>query len=264
MSKLKKALEKAKEARTETKDKVTTISIPEAEPSQVEEVNPEYKRTRIVPVDPAVLKSNKVVALFHGNKVADEIKILRTQILKNMKDVGGNSLLVTSAGSREGKTFIAVNLAVSMAQELDKTVLLVDANLRSPAVHRFFGLDVIRGLSNHLTERVDIPDLLINPGIQKLTILPAGKAIPNSSELLGAPKMEALVKEMKKRYPERFIIFDTSSVLDSADPLVFAKFIDGIVLVVEAEKTQKGDIQRAAEMLKDRPIVGTVLNKARV
>ena len=192
------------------------------------------------------------------------IKIMRTRILNLLEKTGGNSLLVTSPLPGEGKTLTAINLAISISHEIDRTTLLVDADLRSPMINKYFGIPEGKGLSDYLRGKADIPDLLINPGIEKLTILPGGSPIPNSSELLGAPRMESLVAEMKKRYPDRFLIFDSSSLLTTADPLVFSRYIDGILLVVEAEKTPKADIEKAREMLKDKPVLGTVFNKEKV
>jgi non-specific protein-tyrosine kinase len=105
---------------------------------------------------------------------------------------------------------------------------------------------------------------LLNPGIEKLTILPGGKSLPNSAELLGSARMESLVFEMKNRYrDDRIIVFDSSSLLLSSDPLVFSRFVDGILLVVEAEKTSPNDLKRVMELLKDDVIIGTVMNKVK-
>ena len=180
-----------------------------------------------------------------------------------MEEIGGNTLLITSAMPREGKTFTAINLAMSICLKVDRTVLLVDADLRQPSVHRYLGLDAVEGLSDYLLFQAEIPSLLLNPGIKNLIILPGGKALPNSTEVLGSPRMETMVREMKERYPDRFIIFDSSSLLARADPLVFARYIDGFLLVVEAEKTSTKDVERALELLKEKTVVGIVLNKAK-
>lgn len=271
MSKLKKALEKAKEARGTD----THVFVPEGEEIASDEnqpvrrsvavrkeVNPAYSQTRTVDIDADFLRRNKVVSLFHEQEVTDQIKILRAQVLRRMEELGGNSLLITSPKPEEGKTLTAINLAISISHELDLTVLLVDANLRTPAVDRYFGLKLREGLSDYLLHQEEVANLLFNPGIEKFVILPAGRSIPNSSELLGSPRMELLVEEMKARYPDRFIIFDSASLLSSADPLVFSRFIDGVLLVVEAEKTTRQDIMHSLELLKDKNIIGTVFNKA--
>ncbi len=272
MSRLKKALEKAKEARDRAGEGLvqeeTSASLLDRRLEKTRhlgryDINPTYHCTKVMEIDPEFLRKEKVISLCIDNKVADQIKILRAQILKIMKLLSGNTLLVTSANRKEGKTLTAINLALSVCQELDRTVLLVDTDLRAPSVHQYFGLNGVPGLSDHLKARATIAELLLNPSIPRLTILPAGKPMRNSSEILGAPRMESLVKEMKERYPERFIIFDSSPLLTCADPLVLSRFVEGILLVVEAEKTTRSDLQHALGLLKDMPIVGTVLNRAK-
>ncbi len=275
MSKIKKALDKAKMDRgtgddifVEWQEGQSKGADRSGEPHKTRErvrreVNPAYTNTRVLDVDPAILRKNRIVSMCSNDRTADQIKILRTEVLKSMGELGGRTIIVTSPNRGEGKTVTAVNLAVSLAQELDKTVLLVDANLRNPAVHRYLGLNDLPGLSDYLKDKRAVPDLLVNPGINKLTVLPAGKPVQNSSELMGAPRMEALVLAMKERYPDRAIIFDTPSLLTSADPLVLARFVDGVLVVVEAERTSREELRRAMELLEGRKIVGTVLNKVR-
>ena len=226
-------------------------------------INPEYCHTKIVEIDPGVLRSNNIVSLYHEEVMSDQLKILRTQVLNKMEALGGRSLLVTSANPREGKTTTAINLALSMSHKMEKTVLLVDADLKEPDIHHFFGLETDRGLADYLLLEAELPDILINPAIERVVLLPGGKPLPNSAELLGAPRMEAMVKEMKARYPDRFIIFDSPSLLRCADALVFSRFIDAILFVVEVEKTSRKDIERALELLQGQVIIGTVFNKAK-
>ncbi|MBW2091415.1 MAG: polysaccharide biosynthesis tyrosine autokinase [Deltaproteobacteria bacterium] len=274
MSKLKKALERAKETRQEesslSEGKNQTIrsaasSPPEIETSQLqkEEVKPTYQRTRVIEIDQTRLRENKIVSLFHQNETADQIRILRTQVLERLTATGGNSILISSPNPQEGKTITAINLAISIAHEVNRTTLLVDADLRKPFVHYYLGFEAEQGLAQYLTGEAEIPDLLVNPGIEKLTILPGGRPLPNSTELLGAPRMQSLVQELKGRYSDRYIIYDTTSLLTQADPIVFSRHVDGIVLVVEAERTTNKDLERTMELLKDRPVIGTLFNKSR-
>jgi non-specific protein-tyrosine kinase len=229
----------------------------------VDVANPEYSRTRVEMSNPELLKRNKVLSSSHDGNVSHTMKILRTQILKKMSEVGGNSLLVTSPNPREGKTFIAINLAVSLAHEINRTTMLVDTDLRDPEVHQYLGVSGAKGLSDYLLGQAEIPDVLVNPGIPKMTVLPGGRALPNSSELLGSPKMEALTNELKSRYQDRFLIFDSTSLLIRADPLVFSKFIDGILIVVEAERTSDRDLNHTLKLLADAPLMGIIYNKAK-
>ncbi len=229
----------------------------------VEIVTPEYTYTRIVDYIPAALENNRIGSHLKEDRLTNKIKILQTQILNKLEETNGTSFMVTSSNPSEGKTFIAVNLAISISQQLDKTVLLIDANLKSPSIDKYFGFDEEIGLTDYLLHKTEIPDLLLNPGIQKLVILPAGKPVYNSTELLNSPRMESLVREMKKRYSNRLIIFDTSSLLSNADSLVCADFTDGILLVVESERTTISELRRATGLIKDKNVIGTVLNKKR-
>ena len=282
MSKLKKALEKAKETREQGSQTFTRKDHRKYQQTKVKtsddidvcrpELNIEYSKTKIKKIDDHVLKKGKVVSLFHDLEKIDEIKTLRTQVLNKLKEIGGNSLLVTSANPYEGKTFTAINLGVSIAQELDRTVLIVDCDLKNHSNfnhHKsfgkdFFGTQMDEGLSNYLLEQAELQDLLINPGIERLVLLPAGRSLPNSAEMLGSPRMEKLINDLKCRYPlDRVIIFDSSSLLKSADPLVLTRYVDGILLVVEEEKTTTEDLEKVTELLKDKPVIGTVMNKTK-
>ena len=142
--------------------------------------------------------------------------------------------------------------------------------MKNPTIHHydfaadFFGVDIKMGLADYLLGNADLPELLINPGIEKLTILPAGRALPNSSELLGSHRMASMIEDVKKRYKhDRIVIFDSSSLLASPDPLVFSHLVDGVLLVIQAEKTTPSQVKRALELLNGRHVFGTVLNKGK-
>lgn len=269
MSKLKQALERAKAAQGPAETVVDRavegppIEGPPFSPEERCDVNPVYCQTNVVRTDPHILLRNRIVSLSHGEGLSDQIKILQAQVLSEMERIPGNTMLITSPNPSEGKTITAINLAISMSHKLDRTVLLVDAHLRSPAVHRYLGLPAGAGLSDYLLREANLPDLFINPGIEKMVLLPAGRPLANSAELLASPRMESLVKEMKDRYPDRFLIFDASSLLTGADALVLAPFMDGLLLIVEAEKTAAKDVEKSLDLLKGRKLLGTVLNKAR-
>ena len=279
MSKLKKALEKAKETRGSESENLfrNSKSSPKTISTRARldtECRPEievcYSETKVKKIDESRLKKGKVISLFHDIDKINEIKTLRTQVLNHLNQLGGNSILITSANPYEGKTFTAINLGVSIAQELDRTVLLVDADLRRHSNHHkdfaadFFGTDMREGLSDYLLGLAEIPDLLVNPGIERLVLLPAGRPLPNSAELLGSPRMVMLVNDIKRRYlDDRVIIFDSTSLLTCADPLVLSRYVDGILLVVEHEKTTADELKKSIELLKDKPVFGTIMNKSR-
>jgi Mrp family chromosome partitioning ATPase len=147
--------------------------------------------------------------------------------------------------------------------ETTQTVLLVDADLRRPSIHEVFGLKDCPGLADYLLDNEPVEDLLVHPGIGRFVLLPGGRAIQNSTEILTSPKMLALVEEFKHRYPSRVVIFDLPPLLHTADVLAFSPYTDALLMVVEEGKTTAEELQRALSLVNDsRPVLGTVLNKA--
>jgi non-specific protein-tyrosine kinase len=166
--------------------------------------------------------------------------------------------------NQEGKTLTALNLAVAFSQEIDRTVLLVEVDLARPSFNEILGLDAdAPGLVDHLLDNRPVEELLVRTNLDNLTILPAGRSVPNSAELLGARQMKKLVAELKERFIDRFIIFDTSPVTESADALVFSEVADAILLVVEAGRTAAPRIRQAQEILEHKNLIGLMLNKAK-
>jgi protein-tyrosine kinase len=271
MSRLKQALEKAKRDRGEVAGaEVRGIesAVPSTATAEEKEASPQYKpikpvytNTKVIHCEADYLHKNRVVSVCTRDE-ADRLKILRTQILNTMSEEGRNTLMITSANPGEGKTLTAINLAISFSHQFNKTVLLVDSVLRKPAVHQLLGLEDGPGLSDCLVGKKTMMDGLVNPGMDRIVILRGGTPHTNSAELLGSQRMKDLLREIKDRYPERFIIIDSSPVLTSADPLVLANLVDGILLVVEAEKTKKEDVLRILDVMKNKPIIGTVFNKS--
>lgn len=220
-----------------------------------------YTETRTVSVAPSLLRERRIVAALEAGPFSDAYKILRTQVMQRMRENGWNLLGITSPGAGEGKTLTAANLAVSLAMELNQTVLLVDADLRNPALHAAFGLAADQGLVEHLLDHTPVPDLLVHPGIQRLVLLPGGRAVAGSSELLTSPPMRALIGDLKHRYTSRIVLFDLPPLLNAADVLGFAPLIDALLLVIEAGRTQVEEVERSLSLLNAVPIIGTVLNK---
>jgi protein-tyrosine kinase len=221
-----------------------------------------YTRTRSLDIPRSILRQRRVMAAYDKGPFVDAFKILRTQVMQRLRENRWNVVGVTSPGYGEGKTLTAVNLAVSFAMEITQTVLLVDANLRSPGINEAFGLEDCPGLTDFLLDDAPVEDLLIHPGIGRFVLLPAGRAIPNSTEVLTSPKMLALVEELKHRYPARVVIFDLPPLLHTADVLAFSPYTDALLLVVEEGRTTVEELERALLLVKDsRPILGTVMNK---
>ncbi|MFL6623411.1 MAG: CpsD/CapB family tyrosine-protein kinase [Sulfurifustaceae bacterium] len=222
-----------------------------------------YTQTRKVSLYPGWLRQNRIITADVIDGYASAYKVLRTQVSQRMRGQGWRTLGVTSPGPREGKTLTAINLSISLALEANQTVLLVDADLRQPSVHTYFGFDVERGLRDHLIEATPIEQILVNPEIRRLVVLPGGAPLANSSEMLSSPVMLRLVQDVKRRYPSRLVVFDLPPVLTTDDVLAFAPYLDAALLVIEEGETLRDDAARAAELLQaaNHNLIGTVLNK---
>jgi protein-tyrosine kinase len=194
--------------------------------------------------------------------VSEEYRKLKSMVMKYTNNGRFlNTIMVTSAVSSEGKSLTAINLAIALAQEFDHTVLLVDADLRKPSVCDYLGIASEIGLADCLAEGRNVSEVLVKTGIGKLVVLPSGKRVDNPTELLSSSKMTALVKELKQRYDDRYIIFDTPPVLSFAEAHSLGSIMDGILFVVKEAGGTKQNVQEALTMLKDTKMIGLVFNK---
>jgi len=132
--------------------------------------------------------------------------------------------------------------------------------LRKPSVHQYFGFEPEKGIDDYLLDGVALSEVLVNPGVERLVLLPVRRSIENSSELLASPAMGRLVQELKLRYPSRMVLFDLPPILASDDALSFAPHVDALLLVLRDAKTTRNELEHALEILQDVPILGTVLN----
>lgn len=226
-------------------------------------VSPAYTVSRPVQIDPQVVARNKCVAFLSDSDEVESYRVLRTQILQRSRERGGNAIMITSALPGEGKTLTAINLALTFAKEFRQTVLLVDCDLRRQRIHELLGIESARGLNEYLLDDCPISDLMVWPGVEKLTLISGGRTISESSELLGSHRMKDLVEDMKHRYPERYVIFDVPAVLSGADALAFAPLVDHIVVTVKAGETPMPEVTRALKMLPREKVLGLVLNRQR-
>ncbi|MFT3859354.1 MAG: XrtA-associated tyrosine autokinase [Aquabacterium sp.] len=204
------------------------------------------------------------------SQMEEEYRIVKRPLLKNAAGEGaapvvrGNLIMVTSALPGEGKTFTAINLAMSIAMELDHTVLLVDADVVRPAVLDRLGLPPAKGLLDVLTTpQTDLSEVLLKTNIPKLTVLPAGTTTHRTTELLASGAMEDLLTELATNYQDRIVIFDAPPLLPSTESRVLATHMGQVAVVVEADKTPRSTVQQAFATLETCPVVMAVLNKCR-
>lgn len=224
-------------------------------------VSPDYVASRAVDLDLDWLSRNRCVVCDTASPEAEFYRMLRTRILHRTEGTRGVTVMVTSALPGEGKTTTAINLSFAFARTFRQTVLLVDADLKRQRIHEVLGFENDKGLADYLLDNCPLSDTIVWPGIEKLTVLSGGRTVTDSSELLGSPRMKALVEEMKSRYPERYVIFDVAPVLIRADALAFAPLVDCILFVVQAGRTSLQDINKAIKMLPQEKVLGLVLNR---
>jgi len=255
MSRIEKALEKALEIREKiNKDPAEEKPVPESDIACAGFDIGERL------VDPEKVNGHLVCIKDPCSSIAEQYKKLRARILKATVENCQNTIMVTSPDMNEGKTTTAVNLAVAIASEVDYTVLLVDADLKKPTVHKYLGLEPEYGLSDYLTSKVELPDILIKTGLGKLVFLPAGKSPENTAELLSSERMKRLVQELKRRYKDRYVIFDSAPILVTSDSLALSNYMDGILLVIQAARTTPETASHALSLINGSNILGVVFN----
>ena len=205
--------------------------------------------------------SHKVVVLSAPDSVdAENFKVLRAQVLFARDRERPRTIMVTSSFPGEGKTFVAANLAVSIAMGIDEYVLLVDCDLRRPGQHKMLSYSNTQGLHEYLTGQKQLSELIIRTGIDKLSFLPSGKTPSNPAELLSSTKMEEFLKDKKGPYKDRFIVIDTTPSQVTSEANILARYVDVIILIVMAQKSPKEVIRKTIDNLGKEKILGIVFN----
>ena len=266
MDRIQKALDKAKakqQGNAVTPQKAVkeqTVSVAKKEPGKLTGIS--YTQTKIINIPEEVLASKHIIASQYSNPQSGVFRMLRTQVLQKMRENNWQTIAVTSPTAGEGKSLVASNLALAMAMESNQTVLLVDLDLRNPRVSDYYSLGAEVGLRDYLEGDIELADMLINPGIQGLVILPGKGRAENSAELLSSAKMMNLASNLKEKYDSRMIIFDMPPILQTDDVLLASKYIDCTLLVVEDGKNKEAELVKATQLLDSRKLIGSVLNKS--
>lgn len=203
------------------------------------------------------------------SEIADQYRVIKRPLIKNAMGKGasiianGNLIMVTSALPGEGKSFTSINLAMSIATELDNTVMLVDADVARPSVMRMLGLPDGPGLLDLvLDDKMDMSSVLLKTNVEKLTILPSGTPHPRATEVLASDAMVSLLEDMAARYPDRIIIFDSPPLLITTEARVLATHMGQIVMVVHAGKTLQSEVKQALGTIESCPLKLLLLNRA--
>jgi protein-tyrosine kinase len=216
-----------------------------------------------LPVDWTDLKERRVIATGDTQAAGHAYRMLRTQVLQRARGHGLSTLGVVSAVNGEGKTLTAVNLALSLAAEPNQSVLLLDLDLRRPAVARTLGLTAQRGLESWFGGDEPTRNVCYGiEGVERFYVLPTMTPVTGSSEVLAGIGTRKLFNELKGRDPGRMLIVDLPPVLLSDDALMVAPLLDAVVLVVNERRTKREDVVRVVELLGNTRIIGTVLNRS--
>ena len=227
--------------------------------------------TQKVELDLARMRDLGMVTAAGGRtSLLEDFRIIKRPLLKRAFSEAaeggnpGNLIMLTSSLPGEGKTYCAINLAMSIAMELDHTVLLVDADVARPSVLRTLGLPAQRGLMDLLIdEKLDMSDVLLRTNVDTLSILAAGTSTPRATELLASSTMTNLVQEIANRYPDRIVIFDSPPLLLTSEARVLASHMGQIVVVVESQTTTQHAVKEALHQLEGCPNVNLIYNKTR-
>lgn len=257
MSRIDKAIEKAAEKRKSA----DLGSEPEPRPARPDS----GKGTPSTKDFPVINNPFLVTANDEKGGAAEQYRKLKSSLVKlSQLDRFDKSLMVTSAVGGEGKTLTSINLAITLAQEFDHTVLLVEADIRNPSIMKYMELDSSIGLTDCVLDEIDVGEALVKTGIGKLTILPAGRSVPNPVELFSSNRMQNLLFEIKNRYPDRYVIVDTTPLLPFAEPQFIASVVDGVLFVVREGYTSKDKLTKALGLLQSYNLLGVLYNGVRL
>jgi len=261
------------------KSQAAAMPIAEAAPQQsrrqrraAPQVEP-TAHSRQVNIDRGALRQHGIALPSAGrSRIAEEFRIVKRQIVaKFIDEVDGDPeaarnrvIMVTSAKPGEGKSFAAVNLALSIASEQDLKVLLIDLDTRHHALQEMMGIPAGRGLTDLLSNPdVDFADVVLRTNMPNLAVMPAGNPDNRGPELLSSKRTRDMFEEMTQRYSDRFIIFDAPSCLASSDPATLASLVGQVVFVVEADQTQQEEVEAALSLVRACPNISLLLNKVR-
>lgn len=258
MSRIERALENALERRSLISPEAAALPRPPADQPRDKPVRPP-RNSRHVTVKPSGLLL--ATAMAPNSIAAEEFRKVKERIMTQADGrPGRNIFMITSALPGEGKSMAALNLAISLSQEFDHTVLLMDADLRSPSCAKHLGLECHAGLSECLGQGLDVSEALLSTDVGKLKFLPAGTPPQNPVELFSSNRMKVLMDEIKHRYPDRFVIIDTPPVLPYAETRIIAGMADGLFMVVRAGFTTPEQAMECLGALPGKNVLGLIFN----
>lgn len=242
-------------------------AIPEAMPQACEPHREQPEQ--LIHIDVQRLEAMGMVSPTESfTKIKEEYRYIKRPLLNNAFGPGASTLdqpnlvMISSSLSGEGKTFTAINLAISMAMEEDRQVLLIDADVIKPSICQRLGIAEYPGLMDYLTGKAQVTDIILSTNIPNLKLVTAGRRHYHSNEMIASEKMKYFMDELSVRYPDRIVIFDTSPLLGASETNVLAQMTGQAVVVVEEKKTSQAQLQQALSLLNPNMAIGLVLNKS--
>ncbi len=222
---------------------------------------PRFKEYRL---NAQLREAERILPPGAGGPHAAPYKMLRTQVITRLEKLGAHTLAILSPLAGAGKTLTAINLAIAIAAERDRTAILVDFDLRNPSVHRRFGFEPEAGVEDCLRSNRPVREVLVGvAGYERMLLLPARQRIESSSELLAEGRILQVIATLQQLYANSILIFDLPPVLQSDDALLFSRYVQSGLMVVHEGQTRREDLTRSIELLHQLPLVGTVLNASR-
>ena len=212
--------------------------------------------------DPAIMEQHGVLLQVRDATAERAYKILRTRVQQRMEETSFHSIAVTAASAGDGKTLTAINVAIAMARDVNTWVFLVDLDMQRPKIGTYLGLQYDKGLSDYLGGAASFDEIVYEPGIERVAVIPNGRPLEQSSELLGSPRMSELMRSLAAEIPRRVVIFDMPPLLLSDDVLRFLPNVDGLLFVVSEAMTQRAALMHARDILPEDKLLGVVLNRS--
>ncbi|MGZ8983198.1 MAG: CpsD/CapB family tyrosine-protein kinase [Methylotenera sp.] len=223
-----------------------------------------YNKTAVVKLDPLHLENNRIVALNKHDPKSWIFDSLRTQVLQKMEENNWRTIAIISPTPEAGKSVVSINLAISIAQQPQKTAMLVDFDLRKPSIAKYLGIKQVKSINDFLAGDAELSEIIVNPDIPRLTIIPTNKPVKQSSETLSMNNIQKLIIELKERYDSRIVIFDLPPILNVDDAMVMLPQVDCALLVVADGMHTESEIAETMRLLSKTNILGVVINKAEV
>jgi protein-tyrosine kinase len=269
MEKIKEALSKAKHqyskyssTKTNESQSIERKSTRASIASDEELDGLKYTQTKVVPLNRLAFERNRIVAHDKSNPLSAVFDLLRTEVLAKMEANNWKSIAIVSPTPESGKSFVSINLAMSIAHQPNKSVILVDFDLRRPKIASYMGILLDKSLNDYLSGDIELSEALVNPSIPRLVVLAPNKPVSKSSELLSSRTVEELVTEIRNRYESRITIYDLPPILNVDDSRVMIPQVDCVLMVIANGQNNPAEIVQSYSLIPKEKFLGYVFNKA--